>query len=46
MKFKEYSKKQIHFIDLEIPEILENFLKSYSKSFRILQKSYEGIIKR
>ncbi len=21
MKFKEYSKKQIHFIDLEIPEI-------------------------
>ena len=36
MKLKEYSKKQIHFIDLEIPRILEDLLKSYDKSFSII----------
>lgn len=36
MKLDEYSKKNIHFIDLQIPKILEILLKSYNKTFSII----------
>lgn len=33
---KKYSEKHLHFIDLEVPKLLEELLKSFDKSFSIV----------